>query len=71
MSYPRFDCPRRTNESFRNKTDEDHHKENTPLTDLPIDMVEDFVVADSLHLFDLGIHYIYNSHTYTTVFYFL
>jgi len=22
----------------------------------PIDIVEDFVVADSLHLFDLGIH---------------
>ncbi|XP_011858724.1 PREDICTED: uncharacterized protein LOC105556248 isoform X2 [Vollenhovia emeryi] len=55
MSYPRFDCPRRTDESFRNKMDEDHHKENTPLIDLPIDMVEDFVVADSLHLFDLGI----------------
>lgn len=58
MSYPRFDCPRRTDESFRNKTDEDHHKEDTPLTDLPIDMVEDVVVADSLHLFDLlGIHF--------------
>ncbi|TGZ55782.1 Uncharacterized protein DBV15_12106 [Temnothorax longispinosus] len=56
MSYPRFDCPRRTDESFRNKMDEDHHKENTPLTDLPIDMVKDFVVADSLHLFDLGIY---------------
>lgn len=63
MSYPRFDCPRRTDESFRNKTDEDHHKEDTPLTDLPIDMVEDFVVVDSLHLFDLGIHYIFNSYT--------
>ncbi|XP_032688372.1 uncharacterized protein LOC116852287 [Odontomachus brunneus] len=55
MSYPRFNCLRRTNENFRNKTDEGHHKEDTPLTALPIDMVEDFVVADSLHLFDLGI----------------
>ncbi|RLU15333.1 hypothetical protein DMN91_012327 [Ooceraea biroi] len=55
MNYPRFDCPRRTDESFRNKTDEDHHKENTPLIDLPIDMMEDFVIADSLHLFHLGI----------------
>lgn len=58
MSYPRFDCSRRTDENFRNKTDEDHHKEDTPLIDSPIDMVKDFVVADSLHLFDLGIYYI-------------
>lgn len=54
MSYPRIHCPPRTDESFRYKIDEDHHKEHTPLTDLPIDMIEDFVVADSLHLFDLG-----------------
>lgn len=55
MSYPKFDCPLRTDCSFRNKLDEDHHIHNTPLVDLPIDMVEDFIIADSLHLFDLGI----------------
>ncbi|XP_018363603.1 PREDICTED: uncharacterized protein LOC108761502 [Trachymyrmex cornetzi] len=38
MSYPKIDCPRRTNESFRSKIDEDHHKEDTPLTELDIDM---------------------------------
>lgn len=70
MSYPKFECPRRTDESFRNRTDEDHHKEDTPLTDLPIDMVEDFVVADSLHLFHLGIkHYIFNT-SYAYLYYF-
>lgn len=56
MNYPKFNCPRRTDETFRNKTDEDHHKEDTPLTDLPITMMEDFEIADSLHLFDLSIH---------------
>lgn len=54
MSYPKLDYPRRTDESFRNKIDEDHHKEDTPLTELSVNMVEDFIVADSLHLFDLG-----------------
>ena len=54
MSYPRIHSPLRTNESFRSNADEDHHKESTLLTELPIYMVEDFVVADSLHLFHLG-----------------
>lgn len=40
--------------SFRNKIDEDHHKQETPLTKLPIDMVKNFIVADPLHLIDLG-----------------
>nr|CAI5844559.1 unnamed protein product [Callosobruchus analis] len=55
MSYPKIDCPKRTDLSFRNKLDVDHHKSHSPLTELPIDMIEDFVVADSLHLLDLGI----------------
>lgn len=55
MSYPRIDMPLRTDASFRNKLDEDHHKETTPLELLPIDMVMDFPIADSLHLLDLGI----------------
>lgn len=54
MSYPRFDCRRRTDSDFRNQIDEDHHCENTPLTLLSIDMIKDFIVADSLHLIDLG-----------------
>lgn len=54
MSFPRVDVRRRTDESFRNKTDEDHHKITTPLTRLPINLIEDIIIADSLHLFDLG-----------------
>lgn len=32
-----------------------HHKTNSPLLALPIDMIQDFPVGDSLHLLDLGI----------------
>lgn len=32
-----------------------HHKQDSPLTSLPVDMIEDFPVGDSLHLIDLGI----------------
>lgn len=63
MSYPRFDAPRRTDNDFRIKRDADHHKINgltrqfviSPLENLPIDMVKDFAIGDSLHLIDLGI----------------
>ncbi len=54
MSFPKIDCPKRTDTSFRNWEDEDHHKTHTPLSTLPIDLVDDIIVADSLHLFDLG-----------------
>lgn len=55
MSYPRIHCARRTDNSFRNKVDEDHHKEDTPLIKLPIDLIQDIPIADPLHLLDLGI----------------
>lgn len=55
MSYPRTDMPLRTNESFRARAAENHHKMKTPLEDLPINMIDDFPISDSLHLFDLGI----------------
>lgn len=55
MSYPKSDCPLRTDKSFRDQADPAHHRTTTPLTLLPIDMVKDFAVADSLHLMDLGI----------------
>lgn len=45
----------RTNESFRCKADPAHHKGDTPLTDLPIDMVLDFPVGDEFHLLHLGL----------------
>lgn len=55
MSFPRTDCPLRTDESFRNRTDSDHHKESSPIESLPIDIIQDFIIADSLHLLDLGV----------------
>lgn len=55
ISFPRIDMPRRTDATFRNRTDLDHHKMDTPLEKLPIDMIKCFPVSDSLHLFDLGI----------------
>ena len=55
MYFPNIENPYlRTDQSFRNEWDEDHHKEVTPLLKLPINMVEDIIIADSLHLFDLG-----------------
>ncbi|CAH0405510.1 unnamed protein product [Chilo suppressalis] len=48
-------CPERTNEGFRNKIYGLHHKNDSPLLNLPIDMVNQFIVADSLHLIDLGV----------------
>lgn len=63
MSYPNFEAPERTDDDFRNKRDAEHHKVNgltreflrSPLEDLPIDMVKDFVIADDLHLLHHGI----------------
>lgn len=54
MSFPRIDCPLRTDQSFRESLDPDHHNKSTPLLELPIDMVKDIIIADSLHLIDLG-----------------
>lgn len=68
MSYPRVHCPRRTDEQFRLKFDEDHHKHDTPLCRLiGIDMIEDFIVADSLHLFDLGNENIFKNLSYLII----
>lgn len=55
MSFPRIDMPVRTDASFRNRDDPDHHKMDSVIEKLPIDMVKDFVIVDSLHLLDLGL----------------
>lgn len=49
-----IDAPLRTNLSFRTKLDEDHHHDESPLEDLPIDMIHDFPL-DYLHLILFGI----------------
>ncbi|GAB0097594.1 uncharacterized protein DMENIID0001_132510 [Sergentomyia squamirostris] len=54
MSFSSLDAAKRTDEDFRLRKDPDHHKEATPFERLPIDMIQKFPVADSLHLFDLA-----------------
>lgn len=53
--FPGMKCSSRTDEGFRNKLYGQHHKYDSPLLQLPVDMVNDFPVADSLHLIDLGV----------------
>lgn len=60
--YTKLDAPKRTDEKFRSGEysvpfglrRDCHCKKYTVLTKLPIDMVEDVIIADSLHLIDLG-----------------
>lgn len=53
--FPNSRCPDRTDDQFRKKMYGLHHKADSPLLKLPIDMVKDVPVADSLHLIDLGV----------------
>ncbi|XP_012542681.1 uncharacterized protein LOC105840324 [Monomorium pharaonis] len=53
ISFPHIDMPRRTDTTFRNRTDPDHYKMDTLLKKLPIDMIKSIPVSDSLHLLDL------------------
>lgn len=56
MTFPDTDSTLRTNESFINMTDEDHHLSDvpSPLSQLPIGMVTGFVL-DYMHLVCLGV----------------
>ncbi|XP_063370451.1 uncharacterized protein LOC134658734 [Cydia amplana] len=53
--FPQIDCPKRNDDDFRNKKYGLHHKVDSPLIELKIDMIENFPVGDSLHLIDLGV----------------
>lgn len=55
VTFLTHDCPKRNDKDFRAKKYEGHHKQDSPLLRLKIDMIEDFPVADSLHLIDLGL----------------
>ncbi|XP_063634858.1 uncharacterized protein LOC134805495, partial [Cydia splendana] len=55
VTFPETNCHPRTDQEFREKKYGPHHKTDSPLLRLPVDMVQDFPVADSLHLVDLGI----------------
>lgn len=55
MSFPRIDCEMRTNFSFRNRSVPAHHREYSIIEELPVNMIDDFVTSDSLHLLHLGL----------------
>ncbi|CAH2225546.1 jg22545, partial [Pararge aegeria aegeria] len=55
VTFPQFNCPKRNDQDFREKKYGQHHKLDSPLLKLNIDMIEDFPVSDSLHLIDLGL----------------
>ena len=54
VSYPEVNAQKRTDESFRNRTQIEHHIGNSPLETLGIDMVEQFVI-DPMHCVYLGV----------------
>lgn len=54
ISFNSEDSPLRTNESFRLQSDANHHKDVSPLTKLPIDMLKCFPY-DPMHLVFLGV----------------
>lgn len=56
VTFPKLNCTLRSDEKFRRKEYGGHHKEESPLLRIPgLDMIKDFIVADSLHLLELGI----------------
>lgn len=57
MSFPHIDCESRTDESFRERKQIEHHKNPRSILEelYDCDMVADFVTSDPLHLLDLGI----------------
>lgn len=54
MTYPGLNSSLRTDESFRNKSDDDYHKSNSPLTRLPINIINT-VTLDYMHNVCLGV----------------
>lgn len=54
MSFPRLGALR-TDVSFRERSQPQHHKEYSSLENLPIDMVNDFPTSDPLHLLHHGV----------------
>lgn len=55
MSFPDMNAVLRTDHSFRHRSQPAHHKERSLLESLPIDLIDDVIVADSLHLLEHGV----------------
>lgn len=57
MTFPGLHAPKRTDKAFRSNAYSNHCKAVTPLLKLDeFDIIEDIIVADKLHLIDLGVH---------------
>lgn len=54
MSFYSCYDEKRTDFSFRNQLDPQHHKVTSILEQLPVDMINDFPTSDPLHLLELG-----------------
>lgn len=54
MSFTNLNAPRRTDAAFRNREQPEHHKMDSVIEQLDIDMIRSFTVADPLHLLELG-----------------
>lgn len=57
VTFPLIKSELRADDKFRNKEYGEHHKEiESPILRIPdFDMIQDFIVADSLHLLELGV----------------
>lgn len=55
MSFPDLDATLRTDETFRERSQPNHHKYNSPFEELNVDMVKSFPISDPLHLLHHGI----------------
>lgn len=54
VTFPEMSAQLRTDENFRLRLHEEHHKETTPLEDIKIDMIKAFPL-DYMHLICLGV----------------
>lgn len=55
MSFPNINAPLRTDETFRQRHQQPHHKLASPLEDLSINMIKSFPICDPLHLLHQGV----------------
>lgn len=55
MSFPTLNATLRTDHSFRDRKQLEHHKDRSILEDLPINMIDNFPVSDALHLIEHGV----------------
>lgn len=44
-----------SDQRFRERYQPEHHTQSSILEDFPIDMIQQFPIADSLHLIELGV----------------